>query len=91
MKTNWKHKLKEALKKEEFSEMSAKPALTKTDNTNTNVVSSVFVSGQLGHISEKNRNTKLFPKCSNCNLEMKLIENNTLWFCSMGCESRKVI
>ncbi|MEZ5427295.1 MAG: AAA family ATPase [Pyrinomonadaceae bacterium] len=28
--------------------------------------------------------------CSNCNLEMKLVENGTLWFCPMGCGSIKV-
>lgn len=33
----------------------------------------------------------LSPNCSNCNLEMILIENSSLWFCAMGCESRKVI
>jgi len=25
------------------------------------------------------------PKCSNCNLAMKLIENGKLWFCPLGC------
>lgn len=90
MKTNWKNKLKEVLKKDDFSEMSAKTILTKTDNTRTNVVSSVFVSGQLGRISEKTGNIKLFPRCSNCELEMTLIENNTLWFCPLGCESNPI-
>lgn len=88
MKTNWKNKLKEVLKKDEFSEMSAKTALTKTDKTKLNVVSSVFVSGQLRHIPEKNEPTRKFPNCSNCALEMNLIESNTLWFCPLGCESR---
>lgn len=27
--------------------------------------------------------------CSNCNLEMDLIEDGNLWFCPFGCESRK--
>jgi hypothetical protein len=28
------------------------------------------------------------PKCSNCGLEMNLIENGKTWFCPFGCESR---
>ncbi len=44
--------------------------------SNTKVTSSVIIS--------------IKPQCSNCDLEMKLIENNTLWFCPMGCESKKV-
>lgn len=28
-------------------------------------------------------------KCSNCGLEMNLIENNSLWFCPIGCQSIK--
>ena len=28
------------------------------------------------------------PKCKNCNLAMKLIENGKLWFCPFGCESQ---
>ena len=28
------------------------------------------------------------PKCSNCDLEMKLIENKTLWFCPLGCTKK---
>lgn len=90
MKTNWKNKLKEVLKKDEFSEISAKTPLTKTDKTQMDVVSSVFVSGQLGHISEKTKNIEVVPQCSNCGLEMNLIENNTLWFCPLGCESRSI-
>lgn len=31
------------------------------------------------------------PNCSNCGLEMSLIENGKLWFCPLGCESRKVV
>ncbi len=31
----------------------------------------------------------LSPNCSNCNLAMELIENGNLWFCSLGCESKK--
>jgi hypothetical protein len=30
----------------------------------------------------------LSPKCGNCTLPMKLIENNTVWFCPFGCESK---
>lgn len=25
------------------------------------------------------------PKCADCELEMNLIENGTLWFCPLGC------
>jgi hypothetical protein len=32
---------------------------------------------------------QICPHCSNCNLAMKLIENGKLWFCPLGCESRK--
>ena len=28
-------------------------------------------------------------RCSNCGLEMNLIENNSLWFCPIGCQSIK--
>lgn len=31
----------------------------------------------------------LSAKCSNCTLPMKLIENGKLWFCPLGCESKK--
>ncbi len=31
----------------------------------------------------------LSPKCSNCTLAMELIENGTLWFCPLGCESKE--
>ncbi|MCA1625046.1 MAG: hypothetical protein LC768_13650 [Acidobacteria bacterium] len=30
----------------------------------------------------------LSPKCSNCTLPMQLINDETLWFCPFGCESR---
>ena len=33
----------------------------------------------------------LSPKCKHCNLAMNLIEDGKLWFCAMGCESRKAI
>jgi len=32
----------------------------------------------------------LSPHCSNCGLPMRIIENGNLWFCPLGCESRKV-
>ena len=32
----------------------------------------------------------LSPKCSNCGLPMKLIENDSLWFCPFGCNSLPV-
>lgn len=28
------------------------------------------------------------PKCGNCTLPMRLIENDKLWFCPVGCESK---
>jgi len=27
--------------------------------------------------------------CSNCNLQMNLIDDGNLWFCPLGCESRE--
>ncbi len=33
---------------------------------------------------------QLSPKCSNCTQPMELINNGTLWFCPLGCESRKI-
>ena len=32
----------------------------------------------------------LLPKCVNCTLPMRLIENNTLWLCPFGCQSLEV-
>jgi hypothetical protein len=29
------------------------------------------------------------PKCANCNLPMELINDGELWFCGLGCESKK--
>lgn len=29
------------------------------------------------------------PVCADCGLEMTLIENGTLWFCSMGCSKQE--
>ena len=89
----WKNKLKTVLAENEETKNSGfclETALTKTDETQLNVVSSVFVSGQLRDIPEKTKNTEVLPNCSNCDLEMNLIENNTLWFCPLGCESRSV-
>jgi hypothetical protein len=31
----------------------------------------------------------LSPKCSNCALPMLLINNSSLWFCPLGCQSLK--
>ncbi len=89
----WKNKLKTVLvetTENKKTEICLEKALTKADKTHFDVVSSVFVSGQLRQIPEKTENTDDLPKCSNCDLEMNLIENNTLWFCPLGCESRKV-
>lgn len=33
----------------------------------------------------------LSPQCSTCTSPMKLIEDGTLWFCPLGCQSRKNI
>ena len=89
IKTDWKNKLKAVLEKDKFSEVSTKTQLTKTDETQSVIVSSVFVSGQLRDISRKNEKINSPPICSNCGLELNLIENNTLWFCQMGCEKRE--
>lgn len=32
---------------------------------------------------------EISPKCSNCGLAMDLINDGKLWFCRLGCESRK--
>lgn len=44
----------------------------------------------LGFPNSKNPENPENPECENCGLEMILVENNTLWFCQMGCGSRKV-
>jgi len=31
----------------------------------------------------------LSPHCSNCDLPMRIIDAGSLWFCPLGCESRK--
>jgi hypothetical protein len=85
----WKNKLKTVLAetgKTKKTEICLEKELTKADKTRMEVVSSVFVSGQLRDISENLRKNESVPKCSNCNLEMNLIENNTLWFCPLGCD-----
>lgn len=33
----------------------------------------------------------LSPKCSNCTQPMQIIDNGKLWFCPIGCESRKAL
>ncbi len=90
----WKNKLKMFLAETAEVEKTGiypKKALTITDNTHSEVVSSVIVSGKLRDFSEKTSKTTFLPNCSNCGLQMNLIENDTLWFCSMGCESRRAI
>lgn len=43
----------------------------------------------LPDINQKNFfSDKAKPSCSNCDLQMNLIENGKLWFCPLGCESR---
>ena len=90
----WKNRLKTTLAESAEREKKEKcldKALTITDKTHSIGVSSVFVSDKLRDFSEKTSKTILPPKCSNCDLEMNLIENNTLWFCPIGCESRKAV
>jgi hypothetical protein len=31
----------------------------------------------------------LSPHCSNCDLQMQLIDGGNVWFCPLGCESRE--
>lgn len=90
----WNNRLKEILAKKaktEKTEECLEKALTKTDKTPVLIVSSVFVSDKLRHFPEKTKNIEVLPNCSKCDLEMMLIENNTLWFCPFGCESQKII
>ena len=90
----WKNKLKAVLAKQaktEKTEICLEKTLTKADKTSLDLVSSAFVSSEFRHIPEISPKSKILPNCSNCDLEMNLIENNTLWFCPLGCESRKAI
>jgi hypothetical protein len=90
MKINWKNKLKAVLEKNAFSEVSTNSPLTKADKSPLNLVLSAFVSVNLADTSENFKKSKTSsPLCSNCNLPLNLIENGTLWFCPLGCESRK--
>ncbi len=89
----WKDKLKSVLAeaaKPEKNVICLEKALTKTDETKADLVLSVFVSDELRDISEKTPNLGIVPICSNCGLQMNLIENGELWFCPLGCESRNV-
>lgn len=88
----WKNKLKMFLAETadgDKTEKYLKKELTITDKTQSDIVSSVIVSSELAHFPENYRKSGSLPKCSNCDLEMTLIENNTLLFCPLGCESRK--
>ena len=89
----WKNKLKvflvETAEGEKTGKYLKKP-LTITDKTHSDVVSSVIVSAELAYFPENYRKNGSSPKCSNCGLEMNLIENNTLWFCPLGCEKRNI-
>lgn len=87
----WKNKLKSVLSQAAESKnsvMCLEKAMTKTDKTHTGLVSSVFVSGHLRDIPEKTITEEIPPECSNCGLQMNLIENETLWFCPLGCTKR---
>ncbi len=86
----WKNKLKAVLAKQaktQKTEMCLEKTLTKADKTSLYLVSSVFVSGQLRHISEnselsddimeQNRvaNTKEFYNCPNCVAQIPMVED----------------
>jgi hypothetical protein len=89
----WKNKLKTVLAtmpKTEKTVICLKMALTKTDKTQPALVSSAFVSDELTYFPKNFGITGRLLKCSNCDLEMNLIENDMLWFCPFGCESQKV-
>ena len=87
----WKNKLKTVLAETSETKNSGiclEKALTKTDKTPMNIVSSVFVSGQLRDNSEKKQNIEVLPNCSNCDLQMIFTQNDDLFFCPLGCESQ---
>lgn len=87
----WKNKLKTVLAENAETKNSGiclEKALTKTDKTQLDVVSSVFVSGQLRDFSEKTQKIVFLPNCSNCDLPMNFIQNDNLFFCPLGCESQ---
>ncbi len=89
----WKNKLKMFLAETaegEKTDIYPKKALTITDKTHLDVVSSVIVSAELAYFPKNSKKIGNSPNCSNCDLEMNLIENNTLWFCPLGCEKRNV-
>jgi len=90
----WKNKLKAVLAKQaktEKTEICLEKTLTKADKTSLESVSSVFVSSEFRHIPEISPKSKISPNCSNCDLEMIFVENENIWFCPLGCESRKAI
>ncbi len=37
----------------------------------------------------ENSEMEKFSKCSNCGLNLEWCKNDSLWFCSFGCESQK--
>ena len=88
----WKNRLKTILANAAETEKNGKcleTTLTKADKTQSKVVSSVFVSGELANFSKKTEKLETLPICSNCALEMIFIENEKIWFCPIGCEKRK--
>lgn len=89
MKTDWKSRLKTVLADKKNLEVSTNSILPKTDETKSDLLLSVFDSVNLVDTSKTFEKKRTLPRCSNCNLEMILIENSALWFCPFGCESRK--
>lgn len=84
----WKNRLKTVLAKaaqNEKTEIYLEKTLTKTDKTQADSVSSVFVSEQLRQTSEKMKNIGVLPECSNCALKLEIWENKL--FCAMGCKN----
>ena len=83
----WKNKLKAGLTetiKTEKAEIHLEKALTKADKTNTDAVSSVFVSDELAYFPKNFERIESVPECSICSLKLEIWKNEL--FCAMGCE-----
>ena len=44
---------------------------------------------EIARLWKQNIIDALSPKCSNCTLPMQIIDNGALWFCALGCGSKK--
>lgn len=65
-------------------------SLSVTDNSKLHIVGTAKPAQlQLIRIWKRHIIEALSPKCSNCTLAMQIIDNGTLWFCPLGCESQK--